>query len=542
MKIHITNSYGLNNEKEMRQHLFAESGRKLGFYEMGIQVYPTETDTYSELSARLDGIIAAVEHDDLIIVQLPTGNGIDFEAILIDKLLAYSHQRVCILWHDETYRTEYRERISGYIAKEEIINFDTQYDEITCQQIMLEMVTQLQREAHPYMQADEGDAIDDGSIHIGFGLYDKYGTYSVWVGTAMESVIENTDAAVTFHILHDDTLTQDNRQKLIQVAKSGGQKIQFHHFDSSLFSGVEGMMRQFTIGTMFRLLLPDVLPKLSKIIYLDADLFVNADIKDLWNVDISDYCLAAVRDYGVVCGIDTPYPVSIGQVDAVHYFNAGVLCMNLEQIRKKGKLLELVLAYLQDNSDARYPDQDAFNVIFKENCYWLDDSWNCFASSIEGDEVINKNIIHYAGTLFVLYMQKKIDQMYFEIIERTPWGSEKCREVLNSSLGRLNDMIQQSENLLKRLKEKQRRIVFYGTKTWSVGNMMNLLQVKEQNSICLEQMTDTILENKDDYIVCMLPDAEESHGIEILEKHGWKTGLDYFVIPRILFVTEGGYL
>ena len=104
MKGHITNIYESASEIEQRQHEFAAAGQKLGFHELGIQVYQTETDTRNELSARLDGVIAAVEPGDLIIVQLPTGNGIDFEKILIDKLLAYSKQRVLILWHDEEYR------------------------------------------------------------------------------------------------------------------------------------------------------------------------------------------------------------------------------------------------------------------------------------------------------------------------------------------------------------------------------------------------------------------------------------------------------
>ena len=50
---------------------------------------------------------------------------------------------------------------------------------------------------------------------------------------------------------------------------------------------------------MFRCSLPELLPNLNRIIYLDADLFVNRDIKELWDVDICEYCLAGVADEGV---------------------------------------------------------------------------------------------------------------------------------------------------------------------------------------------------------------------------------------------------
>ena len=541
MKVHITNIYESVGEIEQRQHEFAVAGQKLGFHELGIQTYQTETDTRNELSARLDGVIAAVEPGDLIIVQLPTGNGIDFEKILIDKLLAYSKQRVLILWQDEAYRAEYRDSIAGYIGKEENIDFSMPYEETKRMQIMLNMVTQVEKENSSDLQ--EGYVVDDGRIHIGFGLYDKNGSYSVWVGTAMESVIENTDSLITFHILHDDTLTFDNRQKLIQVAKNGGQKIQFHHLDATMFANVEKMMGHFTIGAMFRLLLPDVLLKLPKIIYLDADLFVDADIREMWDTDISDYCIAAVKDFGTANGTAFPVPVAEGHVRAERYFNTGVLVFNLDKIREKGNLSKMVMDYLDKNKNVMYSDQDALNYIFRDECYLLDDKWNYFASAIRKKAVDGKGkIIHYAGDRLSLYTQKDIDRKYYEIMERTPWGTTEGVKLLNASMSRLNDMVYLNENLLHRIIEKKRRFVFYGPKIMSMINTMKLLCVNDENSIWLEKMDDRILENKDEYIVFVLPEAENDMGMKILDEHGWKNGREYYVIPRLVPVMEGGYI
>lgn len=90
MKIHITNRYGYEkNQIALKEKTFAETGRMLGFCEMGIFVYPIESDTPAELSKRMDGIIASVESGDLVILQLPTGNGIDYELMLMDKIVAY---------------------------------------------------------------------------------------------------------------------------------------------------------------------------------------------------------------------------------------------------------------------------------------------------------------------------------------------------------------------------------------------------------------------------------------------------------------------
>ena len=55
-------------------------------------------------------------------------------------------------------------------------------------------------------------------IHVCFCFRDKTGRYAKFAGTSMLSVFENTDSEVTVHILHDDTLTPDNRDKFSYLA------------------------------------------------------------------------------------------------------------------------------------------------------------------------------------------------------------------------------------------------------------------------------------------------------------------------------------
>ena len=209
-------------------------------------------------------------------------------------------------------------------------------------------------------------------IHIGFGLHDKDGHYSVWVGTVMQSILEHTDSRVCFHILYDETLSTDNKYKLEMVAHNGSSKIEFHKIDEDDFSAVKDQMSRFTIGTMFRCSLPGLLPDLNRIIYLDADLFVNRDIKELWDVDIREYCLAGVVDEGVAVHnyprILNKYP----EIKKESYFNAGVLYMNLKKIREFGNLKKLVLDFLIENPEADFPDQDALNVLFHNKVLYLD--------------------------------------------------------------------------------------------------------------------------------------------------------------------------
>ena len=54
---------------------------------------------------------------------------------------------------------------------------------------------------------------------------------------------------------------------------------------------------RFTVGALYRLFVPQVLPNtVNKIIYLDSDLIVNLDIKELWQIELDDKILAAVPE------------------------------------------------------------------------------------------------------------------------------------------------------------------------------------------------------------------------------------------------------
>lgn len=153
MKIHITNRYGNDIDRvAINQKRIALAGRTLGFCEMGIFVYPTETDTVSELSKRQDGIIAAVEYGDFAIIQLPTGNGIDYECLLIDKIVAYSSRRVLLLWHDEEYRDQNQERLAGYACLEKNAVYTENCELAELELFLVDMIAEADASALPNYQ------------------------------------------------------------------------------------------------------------------------------------------------------------------------------------------------------------------------------------------------------------------------------------------------------------------------------------------------------------------------------------------------------
>lgn len=463
MNVHITNIYGFIHDQNLRkkQNQFADAAHALGFKEMGIFNFDVSTDTENELSKRIDGIISSLQFNDLVFVQLPTGNGEHYDNLLINKIKAYN-TKVCILLH-QTIEYEYvlnaadlimptNNEVHAYLKEHNYSNvfykknINYEFSMISNSSNILSSDFYIKKyliDAQDQLEESVLNEQDEDIIHIGFGLHDKDGHYSVWVGTVMQSILEHTDSRICFHILHDETVSEENKRKLKQVAHQKGDSIQFHFIDTSIFDDVKDRLHRFTVGTMFRLMLPEMLPNLNKIIYLDADLLVNTDIKDLWDIDISNYFVAGVRDYGTCHHTFTPYPVRKGMVDRQNYINAGVLILNLDKIRSYGNVKNQSIQYLIDNPESNLFDQDALNVIYKNSILLLDEKWNSFVLVLKSKNVkeMENRIYHYVGDLLKLYSDCQIDKEYFRTICRTPWKDYEMNHQFERCFDRMNDRV-----------------------------------------------------------------------------------------------------
>ena len=597
MKIHITNLYNFNPDDELvkKQHRIAEAGRKLGYREMGIFSFPVETDSSAELSKRLDGIIAALESDDVVVLQLPTGNGAVYEKLLAQKCSAYRNTKLIIMLHDMSLLEASNESQAAYCEicrRADAVIVPTNRDVVRLKAIGVSTTIQL-NDVQPtddkllsenvgyndlckldfYVQKALIDAVEavfapqdqlfhaglqkiDDEIQIGFGLHDKTGDYSVWVGVAIQSIIESTNAPICFHVLHDETLNADNKKKLIQTAIQKGNRIRFHMMDQSMWESTREQMAVYTIGALFRVMLPTCLPEISKVIYLDADILVNRDIKELWDIDITDYCLAAVQDADVASGLVKPVVVQSGEVHPERYFNSGVLYLNLDRIRQKGDMCKMILDYLQLIPKSDLPDQDALNVIYGSQTRLVDQTWNSFVRPIRNIEKreLENRVYHFVGTWCVLYSLLGVDWYFYEVLRRSPWGMHAAKTILSRSLVRVNYRSKQYEKLVEQLSDFHKIHVFYGAETPAMRNMYNILTIREgdyrilgeeeekEKSVLPCRLVEALQKETDEFIVFVLEEADHNKAIEQLENLGLIKEKDYFIIPCLLPAKQGGYV
>ena len=129
----------------------------------------------------------------------------------------------------------------------------------------------------------------------------------------------------------------------------------------------------------YRVLLPELLPHLDKLIYLDCDLIVLKSLRELWETDVSTAGIAAARDFIDYVKDEEKnffHLARIGFDIRRHYINSGVMLMNLARMRAMGFAEKFFRARAELDGLIRFSDQDIFNHLFQNDLVLLAQGWN----------------------------------------------------------------------------------------------------------------------------------------------------------------------
>ena len=297
-------------------------------------------------------------------------------------------------------------------------------------------------------------------IHACFCFHDRTGRYAKFAGTAMFSLFNNTDSEVTVHLIHDETLTEENRDKFSYVAGHFGQHVNFYNAAELCpdkikeYAGYVPSIQnsRVSIGAFYRLLLPKIIPaNIDRIIYFDADVIVNLDIKDLWQVELGDKPLAAVpesvasaelfkasKGYG-----SEKYLITAGFVKFEDYFNSGVMLLNLNYMRQNDELLTSGVQFRGTHTQCSAFDQDILNYLFSKDYLKLPERYDQFIRSerLKKDmkSKIRPVIYHYTKNTLQLNSLDIFNRFWLGYFLKTPWFD-------SDAIGRLYESFRQTRN------------------------------------------------------------------------------------------------
>lgn len=195
-------------------------------------------------------------------------------------------------------------------------------------------------------------------MHVAFSINDGYVSQFL---IALTSLLEcNKNLLIHVHILQKDLTPVSKMQIEHFEYRYPTCRINYIDMAGDVCNTWAVNINYLSPEAWFRLRLPEKLPEVKWLLYLDADLVVIQNLGELADIDMSGYLLAGAEDLQIKRG---GHNSTIGLDDNDLYVNSGVLCMNLEELRNTGIDAELI-RFAQENAE-KLPmlDQDTLNIV-----------------------------------------------------------------------------------------------------------------------------------------------------------------------------------
>lgn len=279
------------------------------------------------------------------------------------------------------------------------------------------------------------DIVD--SIHIVFASDDAYVQH---LGVLLISIFENNRGeSIVIHLLADN-ISEQKKKLLFQIVdKQYGQTLCFYEMDKSMFKDFPLRVRDhISIAAYYRLKLSDILPEnISRILYLDCDMIVTGKLRPLWETELTDFAVAAVRD--VLSYLPDTF-VRLSLTPESGYFNSGLLLINVDYWRKEN-VFEKALRITEEKADVLlWHDQDILNVIFHNHWTALPYRWNVMNTLMRtftffspamiceiDEEIRHRVVIHYtcAWKPWIYPCDNPLCFEYYKYLNISPWKGFK---------------------------------------------------------------------------------------------------------------------
>lgn len=237
------------------------------------------------------------------------------------------------------------------------------------------------------------------TVPIFYATDEKYASF---LSVSLTSLIANTDptADTTYRILIVHRGLSEESQQIFRQMSTDRIAIELYPMESYLIEAINSDRNKLnadyvTMTIYFRLFLSEMFPEIDKAIYLDADTIINADIAQLYRIDLGHDLIAAVADNFVAANPETVYYSEEGLgIPCDQYVNSGMLLMNLKAMRE-GHFTERFVQLLNKyHFESIAPDQDYLNVMCNGRIHYLDRRWNNMTGDgTEGPD--HPRIIHY---------------------------------------------------------------------------------------------------------------------------------------------------
>ena len=221
----------------------------------------------------------------------------------------------------------------------------------------------------------------------------------------------------------------------------------------------------------------DILKGYDKVLYLDCDMIIMRDIAELYDIELGNTLIGAVKDPDFMGQCNGANPATGKYCREVlkikspfQYFQAGVLLFNVAELKKVTTVKELL--EMSDTGIYKYSDQDILNVICEGRVTYLDMAWNLLVDCnherwhkvikfapyyiLDEYEEARKHpyIIHYAGFLKP-WMKPDEDfaEEFFKVARTNPYYEQILWNMNTAFASKVAYGVTAKEKLKRKLKK-----------------------------------------------------------------------------------------
>lgn len=211
------------------------------------------------------------------------------------------------------------------------------------------------------------------TIPVVFGMDRKYLLPSF---VTMYSILKNSESCFKFILISADDIADEVKLLQGELEKRYlNFQLQFIKIDSNFFESCQIHNSHLSLAAYNRLLIPKIVTGYEKCIYLDCDIIVNGDLKELFDFDIGENYVAGVKDCHVIQNNRVGHKKILGVDSLAEYINSGVLLLNLKKLHRDN-MLEKFLQQAQEEN--LYEDQDVINKCCKGKIASIPLKYNLF--------------------------------------------------------------------------------------------------------------------------------------------------------------------
>ena len=282
--------------------------------------------------------------------------------------------------------------------------------------------------------------------------------YCPFLAVAIQSMIDNSSPEnhYSIKVLNTD-ISRENKNKISKY-KRENISIEFVDLNYYIRKVKDKLYTRdyYSKTTYFRLFIPNLYPQYDKALYLDSDIVILDDIANLFNTDLGNNLVAAAPD-----DVIQFHPVFqayaekvVGVADYHRYFNAGVLLMNLHQLRRF-KFQEKFVYLLDKIKFSVAQDQDYLNRLCKGRVKLVDRVWNRMPIEDPKIRAEDVKLVHYNLAFKPWHFEDILYKEFFWMYAQETEYFDKIQDIRESYTEEERFLDAQKHEKLKKLAKKE---------------------------------------------------------------------------------------